>query len=97
MARPRNVTPSVSIHLHLPGSLGTRLNLLLWSEAEGRVPHGEYQKFFTDRLTEYFNHRTLDIGPFLGQLPGTLQVSGNDSSIAALLQHLQGARDGNEG
>ena len=92
MARPRNITPSESIHLHLPGSIGTRLKLLLWSEAENRVPLGAYQKFFTDRLNEFFSHRTIDIGPYLGQLPGSLIVSGNDSSIAALLQHLQGDR-----
>lgn len=92
MARPRNITPSESIHLHLPGGLGARLKLLLWSDAEARVPLGAYQRFFVDRLNEFFNHRTIDIGPYLGQLPGSLQVSGNDSSIAALLQHLQGER-----
>ena len=38
--RKPNVEPSLATNLHLPESARTRLDLLLYSPLEGRVPKG---------------------------------------------------------
>lgn len=86
--RKPNVEPTSSINLHLPETLRVRLDLLLYSELEGRVPKGSYLRFFSARLVEFFSHRTLDLAPFLNALPGTHVVSGTPETLAALQQAL---------
>lgn len=54
MARPCNLERSVPLELALPESVRTKVDLLLWSEAEGRVPRGAYQQFFLGLLNDYF-------------------------------------------
>lgn len=54
MARRPNIERPVHLNLVLPESVRTRLDLLLWSTVEGKVPRGAYQAFFLDRLNEYF-------------------------------------------
>ena len=79
------------LNLSLPPYLVARLKLFLWSDLEGRVPKGAYQKFFTDRLREYFDlYKPLDVSSFLGVPPSTHVVLGEASTIAALLHHLKG-------
>ena len=46
MSRPRNTTPSVEVHVMLPVDTVARVNLLLFSELQGRVPLGHLAKFF---------------------------------------------------
>lgn len=46
MARPRKVDRPIPISVKLPESLHRRLTLLLHSDAEGRVPYGEWSRFF---------------------------------------------------
>ena len=55
MPRRPNIERPVALRLKLPESVRARLDLLLWSEAEGRVPQGRYQKFFLGLLNDYFN------------------------------------------
>lgn len=50
MPRPRNVIPSSRTNLSIPEDLRAKLDLALWSEAEGRVPVGAYQTFFVSML-----------------------------------------------
>ena len=88
MPRRPNVTPSSVVNLALPAPLRARLDLWLWSEVEGRVPHGAYQVFFSARIREFFDHRPLDLAPFLGSLPGEHIVTGPTSTLAALQQYL---------
>lgn len=45
----------IMLHVALPLSIRTRLDLHLFSELEGRVPKGAYQEFFIERLQEYFS------------------------------------------
>lgn len=55
MPRRPNIEPSSRLELKLPESLRAKLDLILWSDAEGRVPHGAYAKFITRLLAEYFD------------------------------------------
>lgn len=82
--RKPNIEPTSSINLHLPERLRVRLDLLLFSELEGRVPKGSYLRFFSARLIEFFEHRSLDLAPFTNALPGTHVVSGPPATLEAL-------------
>ena len=55
MARRPNIEPSVQLCLCLPLTDRAKLDLYLWSNAEGRVPKGAYQKFFLSLLREHFH------------------------------------------
>lgn len=90
MARPKHVDRPTGLEVSLPTSIHTRLTLWLWSESEGRVPVGAYSRFFADRIRQFFDHKTLDLGPFLGSLPGEHVVSAPIHTIDALLRHLKG-------
>lgn len=50
MPRRPNVIPNYRLSLWVPQDLKDRLDLLLWSEAENRVPHGAYAAFFATLL-----------------------------------------------
>lgn len=91
MARGRKpaVEPSVATNLHLPESARTRLDLLLHSPLEGRVPKGAYQRFFLERLHEFFGTRQFDLSPYVGSLPGERVVRGSPETLAVLEAVLQ--------
>jgi hypothetical protein len=54
MPRRPSVIPRYSLCLMIPQDLKDKLDLLLFSQVESRVPHGAYAAFFTSLLTEYF-------------------------------------------
>ena len=87
MARPKNLIPSESLHIRLPGPLQAKMAELLFSEVEGRVPVGAYQKFFTELLIAYLNGKTLDVAhwapPQMMVMPGTT-VRGSPQAIETL-------------
>lgn len=56
MPRRPNLERPVPLNLKLPESMRARLDLLLWSSVEGRVPRGAYQSFFIGLLTEHLEH-----------------------------------------
>lgn len=92
---PRGRRPSIertiATNLHLPETLRARLDIELFSELEGRVPHGAYQRFFSERLVEHFNSKRLDLAPFLGTEPGAAVVRGPAEIIDRLKSHLESA------
>jgi hypothetical protein len=57
MPRRPNIEPSIALQLWLPESLRARLDIHLWSEVEGGVPRGAYQRFFIERLKSYFSEQ----------------------------------------
>ena len=57
MPRKPAINPSVNLHVMLPPQLAARLQLYLYSPVEGRIPQGAYQRFFTERLIEFFNQK----------------------------------------
>lgn len=90
MPRPRNTESSVPLQLKLPESERARIDLLLWSEAEERVPQGAYLRFFRSVLALFFETRELDLAPYLGCLPGERTVRGTPATLAALETTLRG-------
>lgn len=52
--RPKPIRPS-HLHVMIPEDLRARLDLYLWSNLEGRVPKGAYQKFISERIIEFFS------------------------------------------
>ena len=82
--RKPNLEGSIATNLHLPASARTRLDLLLFSEVEGRVPKGAYQRFFLERLHEFFNLRTADLSDALNQPPGTHTIRAKPDTILAI-------------
>lgn len=89
MPRKAAIVPNRGLNTTLPADLRGRLDLFLFSEVEGRVPMGAYQRFFTARTLEFFNDKSLDLAPFLGTMPGEFVVRGPISAIEALLNHLR--------
>ena len=60
MPRPAAITPNKSLHTTLNADLAAKLDLLLYSEVEQRVPKGAYQEFLQARIQEYFSTRRID-------------------------------------
>ena len=57
MARPKKAVRPVEKSLSLPQDLADRIDLFLWSELEGKVPHGEFSKFVEVAVREWFSRR----------------------------------------
>jgi len=57
MPRPARTDRPVSKHLHLPESLAGKVELLLFSELEGKVPHGAWQAFICRLIEEHFQRQ----------------------------------------
>lgn len=53
MKTPKIIRPS-KLTIHLPEDIRARLDLHLYSEVEGRIPFGAYQRFLSERINEYF-------------------------------------------
>lgn len=54
MPKPKRVDRPVPKHIHFSQSLVDRVDLHLYSELEGRVPFGAWQKFITELVEGYF-------------------------------------------
>ena len=53
MGRKAKLDPPVSMHVRLPTSLTLELNLLLWSDAHGKIPLGALSQFFEVALRKH--------------------------------------------
>ena len=58
MSRPRNTVRTVYSHIGLPEDLAAQVELHLYSEVEGKVPHGAKQEFFAQLVREFFRPKT---------------------------------------
>jgi hypothetical protein len=72
MPRPANIIRPVKLTTTFPEDVMTRLELHLFSDVEGRVPHGAYQQFLCDRIREFFDSRAYDTGH--GVVRGTAEA-----------------------
>ena len=54
MTRQPNVIRPIKLTTTLPEDVRAKLDLHLYSEAEGRVPKGAIQAFLIERIREYF-------------------------------------------
>lgn len=53
MKHPNIIRP-VKLTLNLPEDVWTKMTLHLYSPVEGRVPHGAYSRFLSERINEFF-------------------------------------------
>ena len=90
MSRRPNTIPSIMLNVALPQPTHTRLTLHLFSEVEGRVPLGAYQRFFCERIDEFFSNGQLDLAPWAGTDPGAFVVSGSPETLIVLAKALKG-------
>ena len=90
MSRRPNIIPSVMLNVALPQDIHTQLTLHLFSELEGRVPLGAYQRFFIERIREFFKQRRLDLAPFAGCDHGVFEVAGSPEAVKLLEKTLKG-------
>lgn len=90
MPRRPNPIPDARLNLRLPEDIRTRVDLELFSAAEGRVPLGAYQRWFIERIQEYFRNRRLDLAPYAGCDAGVFEVSGSPAALEILKRVLKG-------
>ena len=89
MSKRPNTIPSQQLNVALPLPLYTQLSARLYSELEGRVPHGAYSRFMVDLLRGDFADEVLDLAPFVGSIPGAFIIQGSPEAIKALKQLLE--------
>lgn len=88
MPRKPNIVAGTHLHTVIPADVRTRLDLVLYSEVEGRVPHGAYQSFFLARIRDFFETQELDLAPYLGSLPGEMTVRGRKETLEIIKARL---------
>lgn len=86
MPRTKAAVPNVLIKAWVSPELRAKMDLLLVSELEARVPHGKISAFVADRLREHFDWEELDLG--LYGLPQGYFVRGPAAMIARLKEAL---------
>lgn len=84
MVKHANIIPSKQLNVALPLPIFLRLTSELYSEFEGRVPHGAYSRFLIDLLQQHFATRQLDLAPFASTPPGACIVRGSTETLAML-------------
>lgn len=87
--RPPKPIPSVKLDSYISGDLHERLKAYLWSELEGRIPHGKLHEFLNARIREFFDHQHLDLAPYFGQPSETFVISGTPEAIALIKDRLE--------
>ena len=53
--RPTKTIRSIQLNVSLPEDLAAKVKLHLWSELEGKIPHGVQSAFFEQLVREYFD------------------------------------------
>lgn len=57
MGRRKNITPSIEKTICLPIDLVVKVDLVLYSELEDRVPFGAWQKLITELLNRWLTEQ----------------------------------------
>jgi hypothetical protein len=57
MPKPPRADRPVEKTLSLPQSLVTKVDLILWSELEGKVPHGAWRDYVVGLVEKDLEHR----------------------------------------
>ena len=58
--RPAKTLKSVQMNISLPEDLAARVKLHLFSEVEGKIPHGRQQEFFSKIVRHFFDEHAGD-------------------------------------
>lgn len=61
MPKPANLDRPTHLKFAIPESLRTRLDLRLYSEVEGRVPHGAYSDYLCSLIREDLDKQPQEI------------------------------------
>ena len=91
MPNPRKPIPSYHLSIAVPQEVAAQLKLHLYSEAEQRVPYAAQQRFIVQRMREFFEHRSLDLAPYLQGVPPGSAVRGPKEVVDALQLKLEEA------
>ena len=94
MARRPALVPNTPLNTRISPDLRVKMDLLLFSTLEGRVPKGAYQTFLEARIREFFELKALDLAPYTGQPQGTFIVRGQPVVIEALEATLSTPKEG---
>lgn len=90
MSRRPNLIPPVQLNVALPLDVHTQLTAHLYSELEGRVPHGAYSRFLVDLIKTHFSGKELELSPYIpNAAPGAFVVRGAADAILALKYQLE--------
>lgn len=57
MPKPARIDRPVEKNLSLPGTVVAQVDLHLYSELEGRVPHGAWRNLITELLTSWLREK----------------------------------------
>lgn len=60
MGRPANTIRSVEKSISLPETVTTRVDILLYSPLEARVPHGAWSRYITELITKDLMRRSTN-------------------------------------
>lgn len=90
------VVPSRSLHIHLDSNLADQIDSGLYSEAEQRVPKGEYQRFFTEAAVFRLRLQSFDLSPYSSGLPGEHMIYLFPSTREVLQALLERRRNANK-
>jgi hypothetical protein len=90
MAKHANLIPSQQLNVALPLPVYTQLSAHLYSELEGRIPHGAYSRFLVDLIRGHFAGQSLDLAAWTGAIPGAFVVNGSPEAVRALARVLEG-------
>lgn len=55
MPRAKNTIPTLQLNVAIPTDLMGKLELYLFSEVEGKVPHGAKSELVSNLLRQHFN------------------------------------------
>lgn len=90
MSKRPNTIPSIQLNVALPLDIHTRLSAHLFSELEGRVPHGAYSRFLVELLRQHFAAEFLDLAAYRDAPAGVFVVSGTPETVKQLKEILNG-------
>ena len=89
MAGRPSLVPMRTLNTSIEESLLTKVDLILFSEFEGRVPKGAYQRLISRLFREMFDHREMDLSPYLSEPPGEYVIKGSPATLERLRQQLE--------
>lgn len=73
MPRPPRLMRPVRKNIALPEDIAARVELELYSDIEGRVPHGAWSKFLTELVREHYRRKdAAQLQTPMTQLPNSL-------------------------
>lgn len=94
--RPSLLRKTSPLEVSLDPALRTRLDALLFSPVEKRIPKGAYQRFFNQVLVQTLNWTELDLSPYAGTFPTEAIVRGPEFAIEHLKRILHAPRPSSE-